>query len=237
MSGAQTAVLLFVRAPSLEAKDVGLPRRERVQLLRSMLGHTLSVIGAARAAFDLVVAHDGLGALPEEAALCFEQRGATFGDRLLHAVATTREAGYRRVVMLGTDTPTLTPRDVELAVRAGADEAVAGPSEDGGFYLLSLPTDAAAKVLGALPWRTGGLLTALTAALKQAGLRTRLLLARQDVDAAHDVAVLSGVLDPLYWQHVGAHLATRPSAAHRDVRMPAALCLLSSVSAQGPPAR
>ncbi len=196
MLAARTAVLLFVRAPALEAKDVGLPHQARVDLFRSMLSHTLGVVRSARVPLDLVIAHDGLESAPS-AALSFEQRGSSFGERLLHAVETTRAAGYDRVVMIGADTPELCARDIEQAVSAGEKEAVVGPSADGGFYLLSVPTASATQVIADLPWRDASLTTHLLESLGRSGLRSQLLVARRDVDKAEDVVALKNLLEDL----------------------------------------
>ena len=66
----------------------------------------------------------------------FEQRGATFGERLAHAHA---DLGAAPVVQIGMDTPQLTG---DLLTSAGAllehHDAVLGPAEDGGWWLLAL---------------------------------------------------------------------------------------------------
>lgn len=236
MEAARTAVLLFVRAPTLEAKDVGLPHHTRVELFRSMLSHTLGVIQSTRVPLDLVVAHAGLES-PPPAALAFEQQGSSFGERLFHAVERTRAAGYQRVVMIGSDTPDLCARDLELAACARENEAFVGPSADGGFYLLSVPTACAAEVLEELPWRSARLTACLLASLSGSGLRACLLAERRDVDVADDVVALRALLDELCLRFAGVRLVFDRQPSLPDPSEPSSVAWLSSISAQGPPAR
>lgn len=84
------------------------------------------------------------------------QAGADFGQRLLHAVATLRAAGYERIVIVGRDCPSLGPAEIELAfarLRAG-EAAVLGPATDGGCYLIALEASHT-DFLRAMPWQRG----------------------------------------------------------------------------------
>lgn len=69
-----------------------------------------------------------------------DQKGGDLGERLLHAMAETFAAGYARVVVVGTDHPTLPLPFLEEAFRALADprSVVIGPATDGGYYLIGM---------------------------------------------------------------------------------------------------
>ena len=229
-----TAVLMFMRAPEREVKELGLAASARRTLLHSLLRQTLRTIRSSRSPFDLVIAHDGPVEGVEDASLTFAQQGETFGARLLHAVSTVRAAGYERVVMLGTDTPELTSADLDAAVEADSDIAVVGPSLDGGFYLLSIPSHSAQDILADLPWRTPAVVPALTRALSTAGLALRWLSNRRDVDVARDVTglrTLLRTLSPALVQLLEPAIVWRPADVRRT--SPAHLTVMS---AQGPPA-
>lgn len=68
------------------------------------------------------------------------QRGDGLGPRMLRAFAETFAAGYERIVIIGTDHPTLPPAFVGEAFRALSEPftVALGPSTDGGYYLLGL---------------------------------------------------------------------------------------------------
>ncbi len=71
---------------------------------------------------------------------CHEQKGAGLGSRMLRAFVETFAARHERIVIIGTDHPTLPVSFVGEAFRALAQPfaVVIGPSTDGGFYLLGL---------------------------------------------------------------------------------------------------
>jgi len=68
------------------------------------------------------------------------QRGEDLGSRMLRAFVETFAVGYERIVIIGTDHPTLPPAFVGQAFRALAEPftVAVGPSSDGGYYLLGL---------------------------------------------------------------------------------------------------
>lgn len=66
----------------------------------------------------------------------FHQEGADLGERLIHAFETLSLRGCRRVVAIGSDSPTLPRERLTAAFELLADyAAVFGPAEDGGYYL------------------------------------------------------------------------------------------------------
>jgi rSAM/selenodomain-associated transferase 1 len=79
--------------------------------------------------------------LPEGATL-HEQAGEDLGHRMAHAFSETFSAGFERVVIVGTDYPTLPAPVIAQAFRAlDSDDGTnvpLGPSDDGGYYLLGL---------------------------------------------------------------------------------------------------
>lgn len=69
-----------------------------------------------------------------------EQQGASLGPRMAQAFRDTLEAGYGRVLVMGTDHPTLPPSFLRQAFAALQEPRaiVLGPTEDGGFYLVGM---------------------------------------------------------------------------------------------------
>ena len=115
------------------------------------------------------------------------QVGADLGERMAHAFAAELE-GDARVVIIGTDSPTLPPRLVDEAF-ALLDEVpvVVGPACDGGYYLLGA-RGAVPPCFEGLAW--GGDQVLLDTLDALAELPHRLLDFWYDVDRPADLALL-----------------------------------------------
>jgi rSAM/selenodomain-associated transferase 1 len=67
------------------------------------------------------------------------QVGEDLGIRMLHAFKNGFDAGYEKVIIIGSDLYDLSSEDIEKAFTALAtDDLVIGPAEDGGYYLLGM---------------------------------------------------------------------------------------------------
>lgn len=69
-----------------------------------------------------------------------KQGGGSLGNRLCHACSDTASRGYRRIVVIGTDHPSLPTAWISdaFARLEAENSAVIGPTADGGFYLLGM---------------------------------------------------------------------------------------------------
>lgn len=99
------------------------------------------------------------------------------------------------VLLVGADSPGLPPRLLEQAREAllGAD-AVLGPSDDGGFYLLGLRRCPEGLLRG-LPWSAPTTLAATRARLEERGLAARSIDGWFDVDVPADLERLRAGLE------------------------------------------
>ena len=80
------------------------------------------------------------------------QRGGTFAERIGHAHADVHEITGSGVLQIGMDTPHLVPTMLLEAVAALTDhDAVLGPAEDGGWWLLGLNDPRLAALLRDVP--------------------------------------------------------------------------------------
>ena len=103
------------------------------------------------------------------------------------AVALTRAS---RVVLVGSDAPTLPAARVEEALRWLRRRHVAlGPSLDGGYYLLGLRAPLP-EIFTHIPWGSERVLTRTLARLRTEGVSYHLLPCGYDIDTPADVAVL-----------------------------------------------
>lgn len=141
---------------------------------------------------------ESLEGLPT-AGRALRQEGATLGDRMHHALAAAAADGAS-VAALGSDHPTVPLATVIEAferLEAGAD-AVIGPSEDGGYFLLALaPAAVRPELFEDVAWSTSEVLPQTLERARALGLRVELLARGYDVDTAADLRRLAADLaDP-----------------------------------------
>jgi len=112
-------------------------------------------------------------------------------------------AGARRVVLIGSDAPTLPPAYVRRAFTALATRPVVlGPSLDGGYYLVGVRPPLP-PIFSRMRWSDAGVLARTVRRLDRAGIPFALLPSWYDVDTPADVDVLR------------RHLATLAAAGER----------------------
>ncbi len=132
------------------------------------------------------------------------QEGSDLGARLFHGLAAAAgrfpaaAAGrFPVIAAVGSDHPELALETVEEAferLESGAD-AVFGPAEDGGYYLVALRAAAVRRELFAgVDWSTGEVLAQSLARCRRLGLETSLLKGGHDVDVARDLRRLAARL-------------------------------------------
>jgi len=92
------------------------------------------------------------------------------GRRMASSLQQALEDGCKKVVLVGSDIPDLSPDIVEQAFRLlDSSEVVLGPAVDGGFYLVGA-TAVPEGLLQGIEWSTSSVLEATTANCKGLGL-------------------------------------------------------------------
>ncbi len=119
------------------------------------------------------------------------QRGDSFARRLVHAHEDAARAAGVPVVQIGMDTPHLAAADLAaVATEVGVgNDAVLGPAEDGGWWVLALTDPVFAAALAGVPMSTSRTCADTRAALENAGARVAGTTTINDVDTAHDAAL------------------------------------------------
>ncbi|HEU4686533.1 MAG TPA: TIGR04282 family arsenosugar biosynthesis glycosyltransferase [Nitrospira sp.] len=116
-----------------------------------------------------------------------DQIGADLGERMHAAFETMFGRGYRKVVLVGTDVPTVPLDYYRDALSLLRDhDAVFGPALDGGYYLVGL-TKPAPDLFAGVPWSTDRVLAVTRDIADRLGLRTALLPEWRDVDTIDDL--------------------------------------------------
>ena len=118
---------------------------------------------------------------------CREQSPGDLGHRMESAANTAFEEGADRVVIIGTDCPSIDETTLENAFDALTDaDVVFGPAADGGYYLAGMrkPTP---SIFRNIPWGGEKVLKDSTTAAEKAGLKVHMLDVLSDVDMPEDL--------------------------------------------------
>jgi rSAM/selenodomain-associated transferase 1 len=117
------------------------------------------------------------------------QRGRDLGERMHHIFVDLSLLGYRDIVVLGSDIPTMPLSHVEQAfhmLSTDGEEVVLGPANDGGYYLIGLKTPVE-EIFRRIPWSNAAVLQSTVQRIKGLGLRLALLPLAYDIDLEGDL--------------------------------------------------
>ena len=114
------------------------------------------------------------------------QAPGDLGQRMCVAAIRGFEGGAQKVILIGSDCPSLTPEHISQAIRI-LDEfpVVFGKARDGGYYLLGM-TRVIPELFGNLPWSGDELLAQSVARLTESGIPHGLLPELCDIDTLED---------------------------------------------------
>jgi hypothetical protein len=123
------------------------------------------------------------------------QGAGDLGARLAAAFDGAFTRGFRRVAILGADSPLLPAEWLSNAFKA-LDQAsvVFGPAEDGGYYLIGM-TRPAPRLFEAIAWSTASVMQDTLERCTALGLGVHLLPRTYDVDTVEDLRRLAEELE------------------------------------------
>jgi uncharacterized protein len=181
-------LIVFARAPRLGTVKrrlaAGIGAMAALRFYRGQLGRLLRQVGQDRRwRTELAVTPDRIRwptGLPMH-----KQGGGDLGQRMGRALGR-----HRRAVLVGCDIPGLGAADIAAAFRAlGRADAVFGPAEDGGYWLVGLGPRRPPAPFADVRWSTAHALADTLANCR----RHRVALVRRlrDVDTAEDLATLA----------------------------------------------
>jgi rSAM/selenodomain-associated transferase 1 len=135
---------------------------------------TLFLDGEADISTRRLAEETGLSVLPQE--------GPELGARLKAAFRTLRSRGARRVLAIGSDSPTLDPARILEGIESLAICDVAlGPSEDGGYYLIG-SSGSHEAIFDEIPWGSASAAAVTLERARAMSLQVRLLAPWYDLD-------------------------------------------------------
>lgn len=177
-------------------------------LYEASLRDVIVLAGRERARVELW--YDGQGAeryFTEEYPHISTQRQSSgaLGERQSDAFDRSFADGAERVVLIGSDSPTLPEGHLNAAFDDLREATgVVGPARDGGYYLIGFQRTVwpgAAVIFDDIKWSTDVVLTQLLERAQQAGIDVRLLPGWYDFDSPEDLQLLRADAAPE--SHVG----------------------------------
>jgi rSAM/selenodomain-associated transferase 1 len=123
------------------------------------------------------------------------QIGNDLGDRLSYVSNKLFDKGFKKVVILDSDTPNLPTEFIRKAI-AGlkTSDIVIGPCEDGGYYLIGLKTPTP-DVFKNIPWSTSKVTNITIKRAEAIGLKSSFLKNWYDIDTIDDLRRLKKDLE------------------------------------------
>jgi len=115
------------------------------------------------------------------------QEGNDLGERMCHALGASFAEGATRAVIIGSDCPEISSTIIEDAFeRLGTHDAVIGPAEDGGYYLMGMTAPHPEFFIGK-QWSTACVLRDTLQDMERLGLSCAQLPMLNDLDNAEDL--------------------------------------------------
>ncbi len=123
----------------------------------------------------------------------FPQRGDDLGERLYNGFHFLFELGYKRVCIIGSDSPDLPLDIIEESFfsldDSDGEDVVIGPARDGGYCLIAMDKLHEAP-FKSIDWSTDKVLAQTVASVKEAHLSPILLRPWYDIDEPEDLKLL-----------------------------------------------
>lgn len=131
--------------------------------------------------------------LPKSLRINVQPRG-DLGKRMQRSLRDLLRQGFRQVVFLGSDSPTLSRRLLRRAFKAlERHPIVIGPARDGGYYLLAA-REVVPEIFTGIDWGTEQTLQQTLRRLRRARRKVTLLPLWYDVDRPADLPRLRAAL-------------------------------------------
>lgn len=157
-----------------------------LEIYRYLVEHTHRAVSLAKLPVGLFVDEELLGEAPPLVQWMCLQQGKDLGEKMANAFQKSAELGAERMVLIGTDCPTLQHHHLLQAFDALTNsDVVLGPATDGGYYLIGVK-HLHPKLFEDIIWSTSTVLSETLKRAESVGLSVCLLPVLDDVDTAAD---------------------------------------------------
>ncbi|RCT53944.1 TIGR04282 family arsenosugar biosynthesis glycosyltransferase [Winogradskyella sp. KYW1333] len=115
------------------------------------------------------------------------QQGEDLGEKMYNAFNDSFNAGYKKIVLIGSDLPTITSCHIKESINSLDDSvSVFGPAEDGGYYLIGLRS-MVPEIFQNKPWSQNHLLKTTLQELQKLNVSVSTLETLNDIDTYEDL--------------------------------------------------
>ena len=165
--------------------------QQAADLSKAFFLDTVSLVGGLEdvevfVAYDPGTARDYFSLTTPDPVICIPQGTGDLGARLLRISSELFLGGYRKLVILASDTPHLPPEVIRRAFdRLDEVDAVLGPCDDGGYYLIGTRSFVP-SLFEKIPWSTSRVLDRTIGRACDAGITWELLPPCYDIDTWED---------------------------------------------------
>jgi rSAM/selenodomain-associated transferase 1 len=195
------ALVLMAKAPiegQVKTRLIGaLTAEDAKQLYIAFLSDTFALMEAVmddRDELSLVLCYTPEGEeeafeeVEREGSLMIAQRGDSLGERLVNCFADVFALGFKSVIAVGGDSPTLPEEMIEEAFDSleTENDVVVVPAEDEGYCLIGMRR-LHTRIFEDIPWSTGDVMAVTEARAKEAGLSLIVGPAWYDVDTPEEL--------------------------------------------------
>lgn len=169
-----------------------LTKEDATELYRCFMKDIFARIGALKGV-DIFASFTPAGSekiikkiIPKKISL-IHQKGIDLGQRLANLFKELFAKGYKKVVVIGSDSPDMPIEYIKTAFDKLKDgRVVFGPAEDGGYYLIAM--DRLYKnIFKNIPWSTDKVLDESLKTARKEGIDVFLLPKWHDIDTFNDL--------------------------------------------------
>ena len=185
------ALIVFARNPALgkvkSRLSNTLGERKALQVYERLLAGTLKTAGD-HVSVKFVFLSDYLQEnLKCDNSVQFLQSGTDLGERMKNAIEKIFKMGFKRICIIGTDSPDINCEILDNAFKAlDESDAVLGPAHDGGYYLIGF-TKLIPEIFSDIKWGTDSVLDTTLNKLDASGFSYQLLKKLYDIDTYQDI--------------------------------------------------
>ncbi len=130
--------------------------------------------------------------------ILLQQEGNNLGERLANVTERLFAQGFKKVILVDSDTPNLPSKMLSAAIsRLDSVEVVVGPCEDGGYYLIGMKSYLP-NIFKDIPWSTRGVVTSTVRRIVEMEATFSLLDKWYDIDRVEDLLRLKRDLNATF---------------------------------------
>jgi uncharacterized protein len=202
----EAVVIIMAKQPQVGRSKTRLcpplTMEEAALFAEALLRDTVALVAATpevnlAVAITPAAAHSYFEQVTPPGALLLPVEGQDIGQCIARVLAELLALGYRKVLALNADSPSLPQDYLCQAVNLLEDhDLVLGPSRDGGYYLIGMKA-LYPSVFEQIHWSTPVVLSQTLERAQAAGLRAALTSEWYDIDTASDLVRLALELEQL----------------------------------------